>query len=583
MTDASPKLRSLVRLGRYVRPYWQAVLLLLIGQVLESLYEVFFRYSFKLIVDQAIAPMDYYLLGYFLSALAAATLIYAIMSIGCDLLWAKYGLKVLNDLRHDLFVSLQGRTTSFFHGKRTGDLAARFTADASRIEDGVLYGVPMGASGLLQVLMSLGLIAQINLSLFLIGAVGLILSVALPRVVNARALAAGYGFHTQEGQLSAYIQENITAQAVIKAYGLEKKAAVDFRYELDLLLAAGLRSYFLSFLSQRVPHLLLGLVHLALFGIGATMVMGGRMSLGDLVAFQALFFGLSQSMNNVSWLIPSLIDASASLQRIIEIMDSPQVTQERPGTVQLAPLTRSIVFENVSFRYDGNSDGVEDLTVSLDRGDFTALVGPTGAGKTTIANLLLHFIEPTAGAIKIDGMDIRQVTISSLRSQIGLVPQEIILFRTSIRENIRAGLLGASDAEIEVAAEAAGIHDFILGLPQGYDTIYGQAGRQVSGGERQRIALARALVRNPRILILDEATSSLDTAAEAGIIATIRALKGRCTILAITHRLAVARAADRIMVLKAGKLVEDGCHDQLAGAHGLYTKLWRDAVRDEDI
>ncbi|MBF0305033.1 MAG: ABC transporter ATP-binding protein [Alphaproteobacteria bacterium] len=567
-------------MGRYLRPYRGAVLFLLVGMVLESVYEVLARYSLKLIIDQAILPGDYGRLVVLLSMLAGAALVYALTSVGSDFLWAKYGLMVINDMRHDLFVRLQFRGIRFFHRKRNGDLGARFTADVVRIEEGLLYAVPMGAMGLLQVALSLGLMAEMNIELFLLGLLGLVLGLGLPRIINMRALAASYAFHSAEGQLGGHIQENIAAQTVIKAYGLERKAASDFRVELDRLLAVGLRSYFLAFLSQRAPHVVMVLFHLIIFGLGATMVMRESMSLGDLVSFQALFFGLSQSMANVAWLIPSLIDAAASLQRIIEVVDEAPERHEQSGDIDLAPCHRSIDFDGVRFKHDGGAGGVDGLSVSLAAGEFTALVGPTGAGKTTVANLLLRFFEPQAGAITLDGVDIARATIASLRGQIALVPQETILFRTSLRDNIRAGFLDATDREIEEAAKSAGIHAFIAGLPQGYDTVYGESGREFSGGERQRIALARALVRKPAILILDEATSSLDTASEAGILASIRALKGRCTILAITHRLVMARGADRVLVMRDGRLVEDGSHERLAAAGGQYADLWRDRSVD---
>lgn len=588
-TATPPRLRLLLRLAPYFRPYRGAFVLLTLGLVLENLYEVGVRYSFKLIIDQAIVPGDGAALTTLLLLLAAGGVVYALAGIGADYLWARYGLLMINDLRHDLFQRLQARSMAFFHRSRGGDLASRFTADVSRVEDGVVYAVPMAASGLLQIGVSLALMARMNSTLFLIGLVGLAISVASPRLINARALVAGYAFRSREGQLAATVQENVAAQTLIKAYGLEAKASADFRSELNVLSRMGLRSYFLSALTQRTPNLFFILIHLLIFGTGAHLVMQGQLSIGELTAFHALFQGLGSSIYNLSWLLPSLFDAVASMQRIVEVMDQPLAGGDAPGAASLAPLQQGLAFEKVCFRYPAHaglleegaaepetpSAGLHDLSFELRRGEYAVVVGPTGAGKTTVANLLLRFFEPTAGAIRFDGVDIRQVQLASLRRRIGLVQQEPILFRTSLRDNIRAGRLEATDQEVEDAARAAGIHDTILRLPQGYDTVYGLDGRRFSGGECQRIALARALVRQPDILVLDEATSSLDMHTEAAILHTLAALRGRCTILAITHRLAMAVEADRILVLQDGRLVETGHHAQLSVGDGVYASLWR--------
>lgn len=580
-----PQLRLLLRLGPYFRAYRGAFALLTLGLLLESLYEVGVRYSFKLIIDQAVLPGDTTALTWLLLMLACGGVVYALAGVGADYLWARYGLLMINDLRHDLFVRLQARSMVFFHRSRGGDLASRFTADVSRVEDGVVYAVPMAASGFLQITVSLALMAGMNSTLFLIGLVGLAISVASPRLINARALVAGYEFRSREGQLAASVQENVAAQTLIKAYGLERKAATDFRNELNVLSRMGLRSYFLSALTQRTPTLFFILIHLLIFGTGAYLVMQGELSIGELTAFHALFQGLGSSIYNLAWLLPSLFDAVASLQRIVEVMDQPAAGGDVLDARTMAALQSGIVFESVCFHYPSTEPlgvreegpatvGLHDLSFALRRGEYVVVVGPTGAGKTTVANLLLRFFEPTGGAIRIDGVDIRQLQLESLRSHIGLVQQEALLFRASLLDNIRAGRLEATDEEVMDAARAADIHDTILRLPQGYDTVFGLDGRRFSGGECQRIALARALVRQPDILILDEATSSLDLHTEAAILATLAALRGQCTILAITHRLAMAVGADRILVLQDGRLVESGHHAELSGREGIYADLW---------
>jgi ATP-binding cassette subfamily B protein len=431
----------------------------------------------------------------------------------------------------------------------------------------------MACSGLLQLCASLFLMAQTNLILFIIGLIGVVFCVFSPGLVNARALSSGYVFRSREGQLAAHVQENIAVQPLVKAYSLQLRVMDQFRDELRDLFRYGLRYYFISAMSHRIPSLLFIFFSLLIFGVGARMVVQNELTLGELIAFHALFIGLGSSISNLAWLLPSLIDAASATHRILEVLDAPDPIPDRPDAVDMPAFRDKIALEQVTFVYD-EGGGVRDLNFNLDRGEFVAVVGPTGAGKSTIVNLLLGFLQPEKGGIRVDGVDLSRFRRDSVLARIGVVQQDTHLFRATLRENIRAGRLDASDAEVREAAEAASIHQFISELSAGYDTVYGSDGHQFSGGERQRIALARALVRKPDLLILDEATSALDVGTEAAILACIKAMAVRCTILAITHRLAVARAADRILVLRDGCLEEDGSHAELLSAGGLYKSMW---------
>jgi ATP-binding cassette subfamily B protein len=300
------------------------------------------------------------------------------------------------------------------------------------------------------------------------------------------------------------------------------------------------------------------MTQLIVLSIGAVMTYRNIISVGTLTSFQVLLVGLNLNILGLTSSIPAFIDGVAGLQRISDILSETPAIQEAPDAIDLPHFSSDINFDDVTFSYSQDRGGVKNLSLKIRQGDFAVFVGQSGAGKSTIVNLLTRFYDPDKGRILFDGIDLRHATVRSLRSQIGLVSQDVILFNCSVRENIRMGYLEATDEQVEAAAKAAEIHKFILSLPQGYDTPVGDRGGQLSGGQRQRIALARALVRNPAILILDEATSALDPATEAEILATIERITKERTVILITHRMAHALRADVMYVLENGSLVVSG-------------------------
>ena len=292
--------------------------------------------------------------------------------------------------------------------------------------------------------------------------------------------------------------------------------------------------------------------------IGAVMTFRSLLSVGTLVSYQVLLLGLNLNILSLTGSVPAFIDGVAALQRINDILSEVPDVQDASDAIDLPHFESEIYFDNVTFSYSQDRGGVKNLSLKIRQGDFAVFVGQSGAGKSTIVNLLTRFYDPDKGRILFDGVDLHHATVRSLRSQIGLVSQEVILFNCSVRENIRMGCLTASDEQVEAAARRAEIHDFILTLPQAYDTSVGNRGGQLSGGQRQRIALARALVREPAILILDEATSALDPATEAGILATIDRITQERTVIFITHRMAHALRADVMYVMENGSLLVSG-------------------------
>ena len=313
------------------------------------------------------------------------------------------------------------------------------------------------------------------------------------------------------------------------------------------------------------------------------MVLQGQMTIGEVVAFNSYLLLLAGPAQQLTWLVNSAGEAAAGLQRAYEILDLPPAIESPPQAIRLPNLTGRVAFEGVCFHYQGEkAAALEDIQLEVSPNQVVALIGPTGSGKTTLINLIPRFYDISEGAVRVDGIDVREADLATLRSQIGIVLQTSLLFSVSIAENIAYGRPEASQAEIEAAAQAAQAHEFILELPEGYQTIVGERGVTLSGGQRQRVAIARALLMDPRILILDDSTSSVDTQTERLIQKALdRLMEGRTTFV-IAHRLSTVRRADQILVLDRGKIVERGTHNQLLADGGLYRQIYDLQLRDQE-
>lgn len=571
-----------VSVSKYALRYRRTLIILAFGLVFESFYDVLVRYSLKFVIDKAVVEGDLYSLGLILGGLAIGAVLFNGVVIACDYIWAKTGGRIINDIRFDMFNHLQKLPVGYYRRASSGDLTARFNADINQIENGMILAFPMAMMGIVEILLTLGLMLFVHPLMCAIAAVGIMISLLIPRFVQARALDASFVLRREEGRMAGHLQENLSGQSVIKAYGLESHVGKDFSVRLDDLLAKMARANFLSYLVSRLPTLSFLLLQLVVLGVGGWLAINGRISVGDLVAYQALLIGLNSAIFNLTWMIPSFIDASAGWRRIREILDEPVVIQDKLDARAIAKFSKSIDVENVNFQYPGaQAPSLRHVNLQIKAGEYVVFVGRSGAGKSSIINLVMRFYESSEGRIAIDGVDVRDATLASLRSQIALVSQEVTLFDVSVRDNIRLGALEASDEEIIAAAKAAEIHDLIMSLPEGYDTRAGTAGARFSGGERQRIALARALVRKPPILVLDEFSSALDPTTEAEILKTIDRIKGTCTILSVTHRLQMAESADKIVVMRAGRIVELGGHEELLEKKGEYARLWKRAASEE--
>jgi ATP-binding cassette subfamily B protein len=546
-------------LNKYIADYRWQFILLFICLIFDAAFDSVFRASLKFIIDAAIVPQNYGLLIFILSLLVVGAILYIGIGVLGLSLGARLGILITNNIRYALFEHLQNLSMEFFGRRSAGDIVKCLMSDVQKVENGVItMGLTVVILELCNLLFSLIFLFLLNWQLALISLIGLTLCAIAPAKIASLATNASYQLLQKEGQIANVVEENILSQTVVKIFGLESRMSQEFFAHLNALKRIYVRATFLTYLVHRLPMVGFVLTQIVVLSIGAVMTYQNIISVGTLASFQVFLLGLNLNILGLTSSIPMFIDGVAGLQRISDILSETPAIQDAPDAIDLPHFESDIYFDNVTFNYSAERSGVKNLSLKIRKGDFAVFVGQSGAGKSTIINLLMRFYDPDKGRILFDGVDLRQATVRSLRSQIGLVSQDVILFNCSVRENIRMGYLDTTDEQVEAAAKAAEIHNFILSLPQGYDTPVGDRGGQLSGGQRQRIALARALVRNPAILILDEATSALDPATEAEILATIECITQDRTVIFITHRMAHALRADVMYVLENGGLVVSG-------------------------
>ena len=490
--------------------------------------------------------------------------------------------RVAYDFRNDLYDHLQRLSYAYHDSSQIGQIMSRATQDV----EGVRVFVSMGVIRLLFVFALLGGVFALMISTNT--RVGLIALIFVPFVAiqgtwtSARLRPIWLKVQDLQGQMSNVLQENLTGQRVVKAFSRTEFEQQKFDEKVDELFKW---SYSTSkFQAFNEPFLQsLWLLSLAVvFWAGATEIQAGRMTVGDLAAFQLYLTLLQVPVRSIGWIIMMFARAHSTGARIFEILDAESAVQEHPDATPIGEGRGEVRFEGVSFEYGETDRVLHNLDIHAKPGDTVALLGPTGSGKSTVVNLLPRFYDPTSGRITIDGDDVCDVTLESLRNAIGIVQQDLFLFIGTIRENIAYGVPDATDADIEAAARAAKIHDYIMEMPEGYNTWVGERGTTLSGGQRQRISIARTLLRDPRVLILDDSTASVDMRTEYEIHEALQALMKNRTTFVIAQRLRTVKAADQIIVLRHGAIVEHGRHEELLAADGFYRQIYDLELRDQE-
>jgi subfamily B ATP-binding cassette protein MsbA len=490
------------------------------------------------------------------------------------------GLQAVRDLRVDLYARIQRQSLAFFSDNSTGHLISRIMGDVSRIQRTV--------SGDLADVFRLGavILGQAALLFYknwrLAGFCLILLPIIVAPVgrIGRRLKEASRGSMQKMGDAALIMKEGIAGARIVQAFGMEDFEIARFARALDRMQRAEKRGARLLSISGPLMELLGALGGAILFVWAGSRIAAGKLSAGDFVTFVAALFVIFASIRNLVKITNDLQQSMAAARRVFEIMDRPALVTDAPGAPDLPGFAGEIEFRHVAFAY-GKSPVLEDVELSVKRGGMVAIVGSSGAGKSTLVNLLPRFYDVTGGALLIDGRDVREVSLASLRRIIGLVTQEVILFDDTVRNNIAYGRSDIPFEKVMAAAKAAHAQGFIEALPQGYDTPLGESGHRLSQGQRQRLSIARALLKDPPILILDEATSSLDSESEREVQAALENLMLNRTVFVIAHRLSTVRRADVILVLDRGRIVERGTHVDLLARAGVYARLHHLQFRDE--
>jgi len=482
------------------------------------------------------------------------------------------GLEFVRDLRNRLYHHIIFQSLSFFSDRRTGELSTRVISDTDRIQETVSKTLSDLIKESFTLVGLLGVVLYIDWKLALISfALFPVVVYPITRFSN-RLRTLSRKAQENIGQISQILFETVTSSRIVQAYQMEQRETEKFSGESGKLLHQGLRASRVVSFSSPFMELLSGVAAVMVMWYGSRQIQRGLLTAGDFTAFLTALFFMYTPVKKLSKANQSIQQALASYSRIEEIFQHDSRIIDAPDAHAASRLSHQIEFQNVFFQY-GSIPVLRNISFDVKAGEVVALVGPSGAGKTTLVNLIPRLYDATSGRILLDGFDVRDLTLRSLRAQIGLVTQEIILFDDTVAANIAYGTQGADPSEVEEAAHAAYAHDFICKLPDGYKTHIGERGHRLSGGQRQRIALARAILRNPAILILDEATSELDSESEIAIRKALAQFTLNRTTFIIAHRLSTIRKADKIIVLEKGMIQEIGTHDDLLDSQGLYRRF----------
>ena len=575
-------MKQYLRLLEHLNPYKFRLFVAAICTALASAGTVVLPWIIKDLVDQVLSEKDAEKLTYIALSVVVIFLFRGFFFYGQSYLISYVGQRVVIDIRREVFKKIQRLSMAFYDKNKTGTIMSYVTNDVNALQTGLVDNiVEMITEGVILVASIVAMI-YLDWKLFLFSLCTFPVVIMFIDFFGKKIRASGGKIQGATADLTSVLQEVVSSARVIKSFVRED-------YEIERFEAQNMHNFRAQMKYVKLSATLTPTIEfVAAIGVtmilwfGGNSVIDGDITAGALVAFLTYAVNISNPIKRLSRVIANIQKALAAADRVFDVLDLPELIQNKPNAQLLPHVKGSVSFNNVSFAYNTDEPILDDVSFSATPGQVIALVGPSGAGKSTVASLLPRFYDVTGGSIVIDGLDIRNVTMESLREQVGIVPQETMLFNGSVYDNILYGRLDATEEEVMAASKAANAHNFITELPNGYDTQLGDRGVNISGGQRQRIAIARAILKNPQILILDEATSALDTESERVVQEALDRLMVGRTSFVIAHRLSTIKNADKILVMEKGKIVEEGNHDELMAKDGLYAHLYQIQYRNKE-
>lgn len=506
---------------------------------------------------------------------------YGVSQLFAGILITNVVQSAMKDLRHDIEAKINRLPVSYFDKNKQGNVLSRVTNDVDAV-GGAMQQAMIGIfNAILSIVIAVGMMFYINSTMALLAIIMIPASLIISKIIVSKSQTYFNNMQNALGELNGYVQETMTGFSVLKVYGREKEALEGFKQTNHKLQYYGFRAAFISGLMMPLVSLTAYLAYIMVAVVGGFYVMSGAIVVGQLQAFIQYVWQVSQPMGNITQLSAVLQSASASAKRVFEILDEREETQNEFNLSLPETVRGEVTFENVAFSYSPDKPLIENLNFTVKAGQTVAIVGPTGAGKTTLINLLMRFYDVNQGAIKIDGIDTKKMHRSDVRSLFGMVLQDAWLYEGTIADNIRFGKLDATEYEVVDAAKTANVNHFIRTMPDGYDMMINSEGDNVSLGQKQLLTIARAVISDPKILILDEATSSVDTRLEALIQKAMDKVMENRTSFVIAHRLSTIRDADLILVMDKGSIIEQGNHLELLAKDGFYANLYNSQFSEE--